>query len=79
MANGGMTQVNEMCRRHGGKALVVDWKSFDKTIPSWLIRDAFALLADLVDFLKFWTQMVLYGRPFLINHDAVARRRLIIL
>lgn len=50
MANGGMTQVNDMCRRHNGKVMVVDWKSFDKTIPSWLIRDAFAILAELVDF-----------------------------
>lgn len=43
MANGGMSLIHEMLKRTKGKYLVTDWSSFDKTIPSWLIRHAFTL------------------------------------
>lgn len=51
MANGGMSAINDMLLRNKqAKYIVSDWKRFDKTIPPWLIRDAFALLYDLIDF-----------------------------
>lgn len=52
MANGGMSIINEMLTRTKGKYLITDWSRFDKTIPSWFIRDAFSLLAQIVDFTK---------------------------
>lgn len=53
MANGGMQVVNEMCGRNKhSKFCVLDWKSFDKTVQPWIIRDAFNILAELVDFGK---------------------------
>lgn len=30
-----------------------DWSSFDSTIPAWLIRDAFAILRDQLDFSSY--------------------------
>lgn len=53
MANGGMNVVQNMVDRNpGSKFLCLDWKGFDKTIPPWLIRDAFALLHELIDMTK---------------------------
>lgn len=49
-ANGGMTVLHEMLTKHkGAKYLCLDWKSFDKTVPPWVIRDAFALIAEHID------------------------------
>nr|QMI58122.1 RNA-dependent RNA polymerase [Vera virus]QMI58125.1 RNA-dependent RNA polymerase [Vera virus] len=51
MAHGGMNSINDMLVRHkGGKYVISDWSKFDKTIPPWLIRDAFAILEGLIDF-----------------------------
>jgi hypothetical protein len=51
MANGGMVMINEMISRHpNSKYVMTDWSQFDKTIPPWLIRDAFSILASLIDF-----------------------------
>ncbi|KAG8296771.1 hypothetical protein J6590_049796 [Homalodisca vitripennis] len=53
MANGGMSVIQNMVDRNpASKYLCIDWKGFDKTIPPWLIRDAFALLHELIDMTK---------------------------
>lgn len=51
MACGGMVALNDMLTRTTDcKYMCTDWSRFDKTIPPWLIRDAFAILASLIDF-----------------------------
>lgn len=51
MANGGMVAINDMLQRHrNSKYVISDWSKFDKTIPPWLIRDAFEILEGLIDF-----------------------------
>lgn len=52
-AHGGMAQINEMLDRNRGKIYAcTDWKSFDKTIPPWLIRDVFSLIGECFDMTK---------------------------
>ncbi|APG78258.1 RdRp [Hubei diptera virus 17] len=49
-ANGGMSVISEMLARNPlCKYICTDWKTFDKSIPPWLIRDAFAILAECID------------------------------
>ncbi|APG78263.1 RdRp [Hubei diptera virus 18] len=51
MAHGGMNSINDMLLRNRGcKYVISDWSKFDKTIPPWLIRDAFHILEKLIDF-----------------------------
>lgn len=51
ISKGGMLAISDVIMRHpGSKFLMTDWSKFDKSIPAWLIRDAFALLAELIDF-----------------------------
>nr|UNI73886.1 MAG: RNA-dependent RNA polymerase [brine shrimp partiti-like virus 2] len=54
MANGGMAYVKRMsdCFR-SLPFLMGDWSKFDKTIPAWLIRDAFKIVEEAID----WTQV----------------------
>lgn len=53
-ANGGMSVVADMLRRNPGcKFVCTDWKAFDKPIPAWMIRDAFSILAEHID----WTRV----------------------
>lgn len=49
MATGGMEHVfsASLCNE---KYVMTDWSRFDKTIPPWLIRDAFFLVSELIDF-----------------------------
>nr|QHA33902.1 RdRp [Atrato Partiti-like virus 2] len=50
MAHGGMRVINELLGRNpGAKYLCLDWKQFDKTVPPWVIRDAFSILAEKID------------------------------
>lgn len=50
IANGGMSVVNEILMRNPGcKYLCLDWKQFDKRVPPWVIRDAFSIIADKID------------------------------
>nr|QQM16305.1 putative replicase [Potsystermes virus] len=47
MATGGMAYINEMCDQFPNhKYLMVEYKEFDKSIPPWLIRDAFKIVFD---------------------------------
>nr|QED42916.1 putative RdRp [Entomophthora partitivirus D] len=49
MAKGGMSSINDMLTRNRGcKYVISDWSKFDKTVPLWLIRDAFQLLNGLI-------------------------------
>lgn len=49
-AHGGMNVLDEMLARNpGAKYLCLDWKSFDKTVPPWVIRDVFGLIAEHID------------------------------
>lgn len=51
IGTGGMHFVNEMLRAFPKRNyLIGDWSRFDKTIPAWLIRDAFAMVARHIDF-----------------------------
>lgn len=51
MAKGGMIALNDLLTRNVNcKYVITDWSRFDKTIPVWLIRDAFAILAEVIDF-----------------------------
>nr|WPM45971.1 MAG: RNA-dependent RNA polymerase [Cannabis partiti-like virus] len=51
ISKGGLVAISEMALRvRGGKYMMTDWSKFDKSIPPWLIRDAFSLLAELIDF-----------------------------
>nr|APG78230.1 RdRp [Hubei partiti-like virus 7] len=51
MATGGMYAIHEMLtRRENAVYSMTDWRQFDKTIPPWLIRDAFRILEELIDF-----------------------------
>ena len=51
ISSGGMIALTDMAiRSPGARYLMTDWSQFDKSIPAWLIRDAFALLAELIDF-----------------------------
>lgn len=52
MANGGMVAIADLAQRLGtdSKYLMIDWSKFDKSIPPWLIRDAFDIIADVIDF-----------------------------
>nr|USE08295.1 MAG: putative RNA-dependent RNA polymerase [Partitiviridae sp.] len=40
-------------RRPHNKWLGADWSGFDTTIPAWLIRDAFDILRDNIDFTRY--------------------------
>nr|QXV86357.1 RNA-dependent RNA polymerase [Partitiviridae sp.] len=51
IGKGGMVGLSDMVLRHPeSKCLMTDWSQFDKSVPAWLIRDAFSLLAELIDF-----------------------------
>nr|APG78306.1 RdRp [Hubei partiti-like virus 1] len=51
IGTGGMQYINEMASHyHNANYLVGDWSKFDKTIPAWLIRDAFKMIARHIDF-----------------------------
>lgn len=52
IGTGGMTYVNEMIKNCKGNILVGDWRRFDKTVPAWLIRDAFKIVARHIDWTK---------------------------
>lgn len=53
MANGGMTYIDSMAQAFPGYPyLMGDWSKFDKTIPAWLIRDAFKILTECIDFTR---------------------------
>lgn len=50
MANGGMTFINKMAETYPSSPILMgDWKKFDKTIPPWLIRDAFRIIEESID------------------------------
>lgn len=54
IGNGGMTYVNGMCTAFPTRPILLgNWKSFDKTIPAWLIRNAFRNLSEAID----WTHV----------------------
>nr|UNI73914.1 MAG: RNA-dependent RNA polymerase [brine shrimp partiti-like virus 3] len=50
IATGGMGYINDMARRNRGNYLMGDWRRFDKTVSAWIIRDAFSLLYEWIDF-----------------------------
>ncbi|KAL1463842.1 hypothetical protein WDU94_015544 [Cyamophila willieti] len=53
MAKGGMEYMNHMVTDERVQYIgMLDWSSFDKLVPPWLIKDAFAILRGLFDFTK---------------------------
>lgn len=50
MANGGMQYINQMAEHYPNYPILLgDWRRFDKTVPAWLIRDAFKIAAEAID------------------------------
>lgn len=50
VATGGMQYVNSMLKSYpDAKYIVSDWSKFDKTVPAWLIMDAFSLIFNSFD------------------------------
>lgn len=50
IGNGGMTFVNQMAEAFPTRPILLgDWTGFDHTIPAWLIRDAFRIIAEAID------------------------------
>lgn len=72
MANGGMEVLNGLLGRNpGSKFLCLDWKQFDKTVPPWVIRDVFALLAEKID----WSHVNdVEGKIWPVNPEPSRRR-----
>lgn len=59
-ALGGSRKLRELLGSSGGKHFTgLDFKSFDKTVPAWLISIAFEILAENIDFLRYEE----YGTP----------------
>jgi hypothetical protein len=51
ISRGGMAAITDAAIRFpGGRYMMTDWSKFDKSIPPWLIRDAFDLIKPLMDF-----------------------------
>lgn len=51
MTNGGMHYINSIYKTfEGAPFLMGDWKTFDKRVPAWLIRDAFKIIEEWIDF-----------------------------
>lgn len=51
---GGMRYIEEaLLKFPDSNKLMSDWSKYDKTIPPWLIRDAFNIIAEWID----WTQV----------------------
>nr|UDL14436.1 MAG: putative RNA-dependent RNA polymerase [Partitiviridae sp.] len=56
MGNGGMQYLDTMVKAfHGANVIIGDWSRFDKTVPAWLIRDAFKILERHIDWTKVET------------------------
>lgn len=71
MMNGGMAALNHALEQFPGKGYFVsDWSSFDKTIPPWLIREAFDILERLIDF-----TMMQYADGTRIRVDPIKQKR----
>lgn len=50
MATGGMAYIDEMCNKFPQDTyLMTDYSNFDKTVPPWLIRDAFSIVLNSFD------------------------------
>nr|WPR18850.1 MAG: RNA-dependent RNA polymerase [Partitiviridae-like virus 3] len=72
MATGGMAYINDMCSSHPGSTyLMIDYKQFDRTVPPWLIRDAFQIVMDC-----FHLDRVVdsEGKVWPVNSDRTIRR-----
>lgn len=53
MTNGGMHYINAMAKAFAGSSFLMgDWSRFDKRVPAWLIRDAFKILEEWIDFTR---------------------------
>lgn len=51
--NGGMAYIHAMAEQFPHRPVHLgDWSGFDHIIPAWLIRDAFSIIAQGID----WTQ-----------------------
>nr|APG78183.1 RdRp [Beihai partiti-like virus 1] len=50
IATGGMHYIDDMLKSHPRATFgMLDWRKFDKTIPAWLIRDAFQIMYDVYE------------------------------
>ncbi|APG78239.1 RdRp [Hubei partiti-like virus 11] len=72
MATGGMSLINDMCQSHpGAKYLMTDLSQFDKSVPPWLIRDAFGIVMENFDFTRVVGSD---GKVWDVNPDRTKRR-----
>lgn len=60
MLKGGMTWLNNKLRRHPDKYVMLDYSSFDASIPAWVIRDIFNIIKQ--KFILSKDQEVLFAR-----------------
>uniref|UniRef100_A0AAU7L0S1 RNA-dependent RNA polymerase n=1 Tax=Zeugodacus cucurbitae partiti-like virus 2 TaxID=3159476 RepID=A0AAU7L0S1_9VIRU len=57
MGNGGMQYLNEMTKSYTHPNIIIgDWSKFDKTVPAWLIRDAFKILEKHINWSEVQTR-----------------------
>ncbi|APG78196.1 RdRp [Beihai partiti-like virus 2] len=72
MINGGMAYLEEAWQQTRAKfAIMLDWSSFDQSIPPWLIRDAFSILERCFDFSHV---LASDGKIFPVDPDKTHRR-----
>lgn len=51
IGNGGMSYIQDALNDHPSATKIIgDWSKFDKNVPPWMIRDAFAIVEKLIDF-----------------------------
>lgn len=51
VATGGMKYVNDMLSDFpAARYIISDWSEFDKSVPAWLIKDAFSIVMNSFDF-----------------------------
>jgi hypothetical protein len=69
---GGMAYINECIQKTGARRyMMIDWSSFDTTIPAWIIRDAFGILAKAFNFDEVTDSE---GRVWHVNETKSLRR-----
>jgi hypothetical protein len=59
MATGGMNYNSDMRKTDTGeKFLMADYQKFDKSVPAWLIHDAFKIVMGSFDTTRVYSQWI---------------------
>lgn len=72
IATGGMNFINDMVTAFPTLPILMgDWSRMDKTIPAWLIRDAFKIIAEAID----WSHVIdVDGKIWPVRENRSKRR-----